>query len=400
MFVSEIASQLFAPPTSEVSPANFTEGDASQAVCISAKVSEVGGKTRALAVEGKEPQIKLPVESRKRNAADKNSQGKRQKLEEISFECMEGQVVRGKIREPEILSDEETDGEDDYHVMGRLPSSSGPTVSGSKEDGDSDGERSVDSGERTGGQGDADDEIEEISEGAKLPIFKSYHPNFVSPQEVPKSKAGSEKAVNSPVEAATVRGEETQVVEEDPLWNTPTPTPSIFRSLNSIGLEVAVEETGSECLPGRSKVEKTSGKKKGKMSSRSPQTEKLVVADEEEDQEEHLEGDDVEEIEKEPQRKKGKDKLKEKPKEDGKGDEDEGEKEIERSAKSKKKRQSKEVDDVAEAVNEVEKGSGVDQAKAKEPGNSRVKTRGQLQAEACSQQGQVEKKKKHRRKKD
>ena len=396
--VSEIASQLFALATSEISPANFTEGDASQAVCTSAKVSEVSGKTRALAIEGEEPQMTTPIESRKRTGAEKKSTGKRQKSDVISFDCLEGQGGRGIIAKADLDSEEETDGEDKHKVIGTLPSSSGTTEDSDGDDGDSDGEKSVDSGEQAGGQGDEQDEVEEISEGVMLPVFKSYDPKFVSPQEVPKTKAQTKMAVTSPVEANQLGVEEKEVVEEDRLDSTPTPEPSIFRSSNMLGLEVAVEATGSDCLPGRSKVEKTSGKKTRKKTPKSPLPEKVVMEDEEEDQEEELEGGDADQAEKEPQRKNGKLKFKEKPLEDGNTGEDGAEKESQHVAKDRKKRLSKDLEDEAEAENEVENSSRGDQVNAKEPGKSRVKTRAQLQAEAVSLQGQVEKKKKRRRK--
>ena len=151
MHVSEVASQLFAPPTSEISPANFTDGDASQAVCTSAKVSEINGKTRTLVVmEGKERARLLPVVSRRRVGADRKRTGKRKKREAISFECLEGQGVGGNVKEAEIDSEEETDVEEEHHRPLTLPESSGTTMSNSKE-----------SCERAGGQGDADDEVEE-----------------------------------------------------------------------------------------------------------------------------------------------------------------------------------------------------------------------------------------------
>ena len=246
MHVSEVASQLFAPPASEISPANFTEGNASQAVCTSAKVHDISGKTRTLVVtEGKELARLLPVESRTRVDADRKNTGKRQKREAISFDCLEGQRVQGDVKEAEIDSEEETDVEE-HHMPLTLPSSSGTTMSNSKE-----------LGEQAGGQGDADDGVEDTSEGVKLPIFKSYDPRFISPQEAPKTRVVCEKAVNSPIEANRVLAKENQVVEEDRVDSTPTQIPLLTMVSMALELEVEVEETGSECLLGRSNLEKT-----------------------------------------------------------------------------------------------------------------------------------------------
>lgn len=397
MHVSEVASQLFAPPTSEISPANFTEGNASQAVCTSAKVSDISGKTKTLVVtEGKELARLLSVESRTRVGADRKNTGKRQKREAISFECLEGQRVRGDVKEAEIDSEEETDVEEEHHMPLTLPSSSSTTMSNSKE-----------SGEQAGGQGDADDEVEEISEGVKLPIFKSYDPRFVSPQEAPNSRAACEKAVNSPIEANQVLAKENHAVEEDRVDSTPTQIPLLTMVSMALELEVEVEETGSECLLGRSNLEKTIGKKKGKKSTKSPVTERVVVEDEGEEsdgdapekelvrkkakttlKEKQVEEGDGDEDEKELERRKGKEKLKEKTVEGRNADE--AENEIERGAKSRKRRKSKEVENEVEAVNEFEKGSGV------APCKSRVKTRAQLQAETCGLQGQVDSGKKRK----
>lgn len=257
--------------------------------------------------------------------------------------------MRGNVKEAEIDLEEESDDEEENQKDPVLPSSSCTTMTNSKEDGDSDGERSVDSGERTGVQGDADEEVEEVSEGVKLPVLKSYDPRFVSPQEAPKTKKASQKSVTPPAEALMLLGEEKEVIEEDLRNSIPTPQPSFFRASNALGLEGIVEETGSDCLPGRCNLEKSSGKKKDKKSTKSTLHEKEVVEDKgqesdylyapEQDlvqgkakgrvKETQVEVGEGVQTEKVPERKKGREKSK--VKSAGNGDRDEDKEELQQS---------------------------------------------------------------------
>jgi hypothetical protein len=90
---------------------------------------------------------------------------------------------QGKGKEPKLCSDNEFSSGDQTMTMPKLPSSSGTTLSSGTE-----GEKFVDSKERAG----SDEGDTSKNDGMRLPILKSYDPNLVSPQELPKTKVATQ----------------------------------------------------------------------------------------------------------------------------------------------------------------------------------------------------------------
>ena len=90
-----------------------------------------------------------------------SSGAKRKRDDKVGFECLDVAGTRNnEVVEPELLSGDESSSDDDRDMkMPTLPSSSGTTISTSKD----------------GEQGGVD------SEEGTLPVFKSYDPTFISP---------------------------------------------------------------------------------------------------------------------------------------------------------------------------------------------------------------------------
>lgn len=134
-----------------LAPRTLTEGEGSQAMC---PVEAVAPDSRRVAKNDKPP----PSSTRGKQSS---CGAKRKREEKVGFECLDVEGARkNEVVEPELLSGDESSSDDEQDIkMPTLPSSSGTTISTSKD------------GEQGGG-----DEVE-----ATLPVFKSYDPAFISP---------------------------------------------------------------------------------------------------------------------------------------------------------------------------------------------------------------------------
>ena len=146
-----IDSLNFSLPAPAVAPRTCTEGDLSEAMC---PVEVVASDTRLVAHSAKPPSSTTSLKQSLSGA-------KRKREDKFTFECLDVEGSRkNEGGEPELLSGDESSSDDDQDIkMPALPSSSGTTISTSK-----DSEH---------GRGD--------SEEPTLPIFKSYDPNLISP---------------------------------------------------------------------------------------------------------------------------------------------------------------------------------------------------------------------------
>lgn len=150
------------------------------------------------------------------------SGAKRKRDEPAVFECLEGEGGHTRGMEPELDSeDESSSDEDQEQKMPRLPSSSGTT-------------RSTGSG---GGL-----EPQEDSPGM-LPVFKSYHPDFISPilAEVSNlGEPGEKPKTKSPIRHLHMEAGD-DVVEAVEVTCTQMEVTS----------PPTIPVPGSQCLPGR-----------------------------------------------------------------------------------------------------------------------------------------------------
>lgn len=218
-------------------PSNFTEGDASRATS-----SPVVGPTISAAASLDPLQGTVKDVTRKGGVHKENNRLKKlRKTDEVLYECLETGAVRGKGNEPDLLSGDESSSDDDEGMNLKLPSSSGTTHSNAEE-GDSEGEKSVNSKERE----DADGEDMEEEDVVKFPTLKSYDPQFISPQKPLRVKVAQDDHANASVQeivAPTMvslhESMKTNDAGEDQSKNT-----------------AAVEVPGSECLEGRNPKKK------------------------------------------------------------------------------------------------------------------------------------------------
>lgn len=134
-----------------MAPRTSTEGEFSQALCPAEVVASDSRRV---------PQIAKPPPPTT-FVKQSSSGAKRKREDKFTFECLDVEGSRkNDIVEPELLSGDESSSDDEQDIkMPTLPSSSGTTISTSK-----DGEQ---------GLGD--------EEEATLPIFKSYDPELISP---------------------------------------------------------------------------------------------------------------------------------------------------------------------------------------------------------------------------
>ena len=129
-----------------LAPRTITEGEGSQAMC---SVEAVAPDSRRVAKSEKPP----PSSTRGKQSS---CGAKRKREEKLGFECLDVEGARtNEVVEPELLSGDESSSDDERDIkMPTLPSSSGTTISTSKD--------------REHGGRD--------SEEAILPVFKSYDP--------------------------------------------------------------------------------------------------------------------------------------------------------------------------------------------------------------------------------
>ena len=137
----------------------------------------------------------------------------------VTFECLEVEgVPKSDAQEPELISRDESSSEDKQDTkMLNLPSSSGTTMSTSTSIAHED---------------DADS-------GETMPIFKSYNPNFISPEEQRHGRQQSMQEGLSPVRQLESMDTE-DLVEGGSAQKEVTSPPT-----------VAIP--GSQCLPGKKK---------------------------------------------------------------------------------------------------------------------------------------------------
>lgn len=196
----------FSLPVPAMAPRTFTEGDLSEAIC---PVEVVASDTRQVAQIGKPPAsttfLKQSLSGAKRKREDK-----------LTFECLDVEGSRkNEVGEPELLSGDESSSDDDQDIkMPTLPSSSGTTISTSKDS------------EHGGGD----------SEEATLPIFKSYDPDLISPP------------VGGGHEEVVVGGLSTRLSPVRRMANLDKPGLGTEREVTSSPTKPV---PGSHCLPGR-----------------------------------------------------------------------------------------------------------------------------------------------------
>ena len=126
--VSGVMEHKFAEPASGFSPASFTEGDASQAMRSPGNFSAMAGVS-ILDVPGSEPL--QPREGVFTYRGEVQRPKKKNPIQ--SYECLEEAGVRGRGKEPELLSGDETSTGGENNETVNLPDSSGTTVSSDEE---------------------------------------------------------------------------------------------------------------------------------------------------------------------------------------------------------------------------------------------------------------------------
>ncbi len=188
-------------------PANFTEGDTSQATS-----SPVGGPTISAVASLDLLQGTVKDVTRAGGVHKEKNRFKRlRKTNEVLYEYLETGAVRGKGKEPDFVSGDESTNGDERGMDLKFPSSSGTTHSDA-EKGDSEGEKSVDSKEREC----ADEEDVEEDDVVKFPTLKSYDPQFISPQEPRRVKGKQDDHANlklTPNDVGEDQGKKTPPME-------------------------------------------------------------------------------------------------------------------------------------------------------------------------------------------
>ena len=126
--VSGVMEHKFVEPASGFSPASFTEGDASQAMRSPGNFSTMVG-VPILDVPGSEP-----LQAREGVFTCRGEVQRPKKKNPIqSYECLEEAGVRGRGKEPELLSGDETSTGGENNEMVNLPDSSRSTISSDEE---------------------------------------------------------------------------------------------------------------------------------------------------------------------------------------------------------------------------------------------------------------------------
>lgn len=187
-----------------LAPRTFTEGEFSQPDGIE-----------------RLPKIAVPPSTSLLMVSSTGGKRKREDSRErpITFECLEVEgAPKADAQEPELISEDESSSEDDQDTnMPTLPSSSGTTMSTSTSTADEVG----------------------ADPGGIMPIFKSYNPDFISPEEERHGRRQSIEEAFSPVrQLESIDTEEVLVGGSAQKEVTSPPTEVV---------------PGSQCLSGRKK---------------------------------------------------------------------------------------------------------------------------------------------------